>query len=823
MVSSIARSTASGSTDTFSVPFPYLDKTHVQVRLNGVLKALGVDYTFTTASTIQITAGNPAAGVIVERKRVTPAEPLTDFSPGNLDTGDLNVGILQPLYLAQEGNDSAADILLRAWFTTNFGNGGTITVGPDGTILIWDASGNVVVGPSASDIEGFSDAAAASAAAAAASATAASGSASSASASATLAQAWATNPEDSPVTPGFFSSLHWAAKALASATSAAAILAAASLPSSPIASSFLQRNAGNTAYDAKTPTEVSTLLAGTQSGTGAAARTIQSKFTERVSVKDFGAVGNGTTDDTTAIANAIASLTAGGELWLPRGTYKVTSQLNIAVSGIRVRGEGRGVTVISSSAAGHTFQVNNGLSYVEFHDFQLTRPVAARPAVSGQDGIHFTNLSERVLIDNVEVSRHWDGIRLGITSFSKVTNNLVTDCYSNGIHATNADGAGGMQWTLINNLCQQCNGWGVLFENPSGAASVGEIINQSTYANKLGGMAFKGLVTGALSGVRILGGFLGQDGNDEIYFDTYSVTANTVRGVFIELAGTSPCGVDLGTAITNTGHGINATSHNAAIAITDNHIIGNAWSGISTAADRCQIVGNNIRLNGAAGLAGELAGITQVAGNVQIVGNSSKGQTFGVFFTTDGPNVMVGNDLSENTGPYGSGVTLTNSVLQDNIPKSGNDLGQRFGTTTNDNARAGNVGEYVESVVAVAGAINLTNNTAVNITSISLTAGDWDIDAIAQFTGATTTTVSSQEASISTTTGTLDYTSGKGIAVTGNNAPYNQIAASSAIGIAIPPVRLSLAATTTVYLVARSIFATSTSKAYGILRARRVR
>jgi hypothetical protein len=82
VVSSIARSTASGSTAVLGVPFPYLDKTHVQVRLNGVLKTLGVDYSFTTDSTHPDTAGNPAAGVMVERKRVTPTDPLTNFTPG---------------------------------------------------------------------------------------------------------------------------------------------------------------------------------------------------------------------------------------------------------------------------------------------------------------------------------------------------------------------------------------------------------------------------------------------------------------------------------------------------------------------------------------------------------------------------------------------------------------------------------------------------------------------------------------------------------------------------------------------------------------------
>jgi lysophospholipase L1-like esterase len=109
VVSSIARSTASGSTAVFSVPFPYLDKTHVQMRLQRGASCCGCDYTWPTASTVQITAGNPAAGTVVERKRVTPTDPLTIFAPGNLDTTDLNVGILQPLYVAQEATDAAGD------------------------------------------------------------------------------------------------------------------------------------------------------------------------------------------------------------------------------------------------------------------------------------------------------------------------------------------------------------------------------------------------------------------------------------------------------------------------------------------------------------------------------------------------------------------------------------------------------------------------------------------------------------------------------------------------------------------------------------------
>ena len=65
-----------------------------------------------------------------------------------------------------------------------------------------------------------------------------------------------------------------------------------------------------------------------QSGTGAVARTVQSKGRDIVSVKDFGAVGDGIADDTAAFIAAHASLPAsGGGIYIPSGDYKVSSTI----------------------------------------------------------------------------------------------------------------------------------------------------------------------------------------------------------------------------------------------------------------------------------------------------------------------------------------------------------------------------------------------------------------------------------------------------------------------------------------------------------------
>ena len=84
-----------------------------------------------------------------------------------------------------------------------------------------------------------------------------------------------------------------------------------------------------------------------QGSTGAVNRPINLKFAETVSVKDFGATGDGTTDDTAAIQAAItACQTSGSSLHIPAGTYKTTSTLNIT-SQIVMFGDGSRSSIIN--------------------------------------------------------------------------------------------------------------------------------------------------------------------------------------------------------------------------------------------------------------------------------------------------------------------------------------------------------------------------------------------------------------------------------------------------------------------------------------------
>jgi hypothetical protein len=125
------------------------------------------------------------------------------------------------------------------------------------------------------------------------------------------------------------------------------------------------------------------LMNGGSTPTGAVNRAINLKLSEIVSVKDFGAVGDGSIDDTTAIQNAINSLGAsGGQVLFPPGKYLTSSTLQIGngtssswstLGAVKLKGLGvgagigvndplGGAIIISSVPAGAAIQVNGPLA-----------------------------------------------------------------------------------------------------------------------------------------------------------------------------------------------------------------------------------------------------------------------------------------------------------------------------------------------------------------------------------------------------------------------------------------------------------------------------
>ena len=80
---------------------------------------------------------------------------------------------------------------------------------------------------------------------------------------------------------------------------------------------------------------------------GATAQTVQTKLEQYISVKDFGAVGNGVADDTAAIQ---AAMDVGGLVWFPAGTYKITAPLTRSTTGLMLVGAGIDATIIIAAS-----------------------------------------------------------------------------------------------------------------------------------------------------------------------------------------------------------------------------------------------------------------------------------------------------------------------------------------------------------------------------------------------------------------------------------------------------------------------------------------
>jgi len=200
-----------------------------------------------------------------------------------------------------------------------------------------------------------------------------------------------------------------------------------------------------------------------QSGGGAVARTVESKLQDVVSVKDFGAVGDGVTDDTVAIQAAIDAVSAagGGTVTAPSvGKYLVDTTLDIKINVSLVGpheyvgspgsnaaapyGAVQGVLIINSAAT-ITLRSNSSLKGFLIYRKGISFPVTSVAAFAGTaitiDGEDVGVSHCQILGFNKAIySTGWQRQRI---------NSIWFDC-NNGIEITDC-----LDIAYIN----QCHGW----------------------------------------------------------------------------------------------------------------------------------------------------------------------------------------------------------------------------------------------------------------------------------------------------------------------------------------------------------------------------
>ncbi len=171
-------------------------------------------------------------------------------------------------------------------------------------------------------------------------------------------------------------------------------------------------------------------------GTGAATRTSHDKFSDLISVKDFGAIGDGVANDTNAFINALA---AADMVFIPKGEYRITATIRLTARK-SLFGAGQ-KSVLKASA--NTFNVIEVVEdYVTLSNFRIE---------GGDVGIKLFGLTRPVVqtsVNDITIVAPKTGVQLdgyNNTNFPCYWNNfsrvLVEQPSVNGFHLTKS-GAG---------------------------------------------------------------------------------------------------------------------------------------------------------------------------------------------------------------------------------------------------------------------------------------------------------------------------------------------------------------------------------------------
>lgn len=201
----------------------------------------------------------------------------------------------------------------------------------------------------------------------------------------------------------------------------------------------------------------------------------------------------------------------------------------------------------------------------------------------------------------------------------------------------------------------------------------------------------------------------------------------------------------------------------------------------------------------------------------------------GTVLISDGAGPEWGMLSGANFEPQGQSDFLAGPLVGTGTPgfrqvasaDLGNVAGQFPGTTTNDNATASHVGEYLFTEVDIGAAVPMSSGIPIDIASRILTPGDWDVWATFVTNPAGTTTQSDIRAWISTTSATDPGPPNAGAYAELRTAIAAGLSQTLAVGMR--RVTVSSAGDQIAYLSANATFGTSTLSGYGFLGARRPR
>jgi len=206
---------------------------------------------------------------------------------------------------------------------------------------------------------------------------------------------------------------------------------------------------------------VASKLSFTQTGSGATARTIDSKLKELVSVKDFGAVGDGVADDTAAIQ---AAINASGMVYVPSGSYKLTATLILSSSYQGLIGDSKRPNFYIDPSIGPAVSIqapanNNIVEFCKVENCNFWTTAAATysstpgPANCGiaLDGTAstYSHPIQRALIKNCRVIGFSCGVHLARHANTRLENIIIQDYIYTGGSYTSANLFVGVNFSCV--------------------------------------------------------------------------------------------------------------------------------------------------------------------------------------------------------------------------------------------------------------------------------------------------------------------------------------------------------------------------------------
>lgn len=254
-----------------------------------------------------------------------------------------------------------------------------------------------------------------------------------------------------------------------------------------------------------------------------------------ISAKDFGASGDGVTDDTTAINNALTFISvSGGSLHLPAGNYKVSAPLNVP-GNVTVFGDGISATTVTATHNGNIFYCN--YNYFTITSLSITGPI--NQGYTNSIGI-YTNTSAALgtgaisyTLSDLFIVHCYIGIKINGSAHSSLERLIIQNNYGYGIYGAGSQG----KWNSLSVNANFLSAIYLIANTMGGIPSAAPFMsNIETFAN-----GQYGIYVAAGAGLQLTNAFLNNDSQGEIYFGANSLlNIGLISNAVIQLAGVNP-------------------------------------------------------------------------------------------------------------------------------------------------------------------------------------------------------------------------------------------------------------------------------------------